>query len=115
MCCVRTRQHPLPVWSHKFVLSSTTHISANSHPFLVGIVSLCIRQCCDSHEDNGFAFHWSGQDGHQKFPNNLPVQLGVGAACGLQGIGGQGNRWATNNAVVHMDGSAIISLPVHHH
>ena len=39
LCCVRTRQHPLPVWSHKFVLSSTTHISTNSHPFLVGIVS----------------------------------------------------------------------------
>ena len=33
LCCVRTRQHPLPVWSHKFVLSSTTHISTNSHPF----------------------------------------------------------------------------------
>ena len=28
---------------------------------------LRICQCCDSHEDNGFAFHWSGQDGHQKF------------------------------------------------
>ena len=35
----------------------------------------------------------------------LPVQLGVGAAWRLQGIGGQGNRWATDNAVVHMDGS----------
>ena len=40
LCCVRTRQHLLPVWSHKFVLSSTTHISTNSRPFLVGIVSL---------------------------------------------------------------------------
>ena len=40
LCCVRTRQHPLPVWSHKFVLSSTSHISTNSHPFFVGIVSL---------------------------------------------------------------------------
>ena len=39
LCCVCTRQHPLPVWSHKFVLSSTTHISTNSHPFLVGIIS----------------------------------------------------------------------------
>ena len=39
MCCVHTRQHPLPVWSHKFVLSSLTHFSTNSHPFLVGIVS----------------------------------------------------------------------------
>ena len=39
LCCVRTRQHPLPVWSHKFVLSSPTHISTNSRPFLVGIVS----------------------------------------------------------------------------
>ena len=39
LCCVHTRQHPLPVWSHKFVHSSTTHISTNSHPFLVGIVS----------------------------------------------------------------------------
>ena len=29
----------LPVWSHKFVLSSPTHISTNSRPFLVGIVS----------------------------------------------------------------------------
>ena len=51
----------------------------------------CVHQCCDSHEDNGFAFHWSGQDGHQKIPNALPVQLGVGPTWGLQGIGGQGN------------------------
>ena len=35
LCCVCTRQHPLPVWSHKFVLSSTTHISTNSHPQLL--------------------------------------------------------------------------------
>ena len=40
LCCVRTRQHPLPVWSHKFVISSPTHISTNSRPFLVGIVSI---------------------------------------------------------------------------
>ena len=39
LCCVRTRQHPLPVWSHKFVISSLTHFSINSRPFLVGIVS----------------------------------------------------------------------------
>ena len=52
---------------------------------------LHIHQCCDSHEDDGFAFHWSGQDSHQKIPNVLPVQLGVGPAWGLQGIGGQGN------------------------
>ena len=39
LCCVCTRQHPLPVWSHKFVISSLTHFSINSHPFLVGIVS----------------------------------------------------------------------------
>ena len=39
LCCARTRQHPLPVWSHKFVLSSLTHFSTNSHPFLVGYVS----------------------------------------------------------------------------
>ena len=39
LCCVHTRQHPLPVWSHKFVLSSPTHFSTNSRPFLVGIVS----------------------------------------------------------------------------
>ena len=50
-------------------------------------------------------FHWSGKDSHQIIPNVLPVQLGVGPAWGLQGIGGQGNRWATNNAVVRMDGS----------
>ena len=43
LCCVRTRQHPLPVWSHKFVLSSTTHISTNSRPFLVGSVSRPLR------------------------------------------------------------------------
>ena len=35
----------------------------------------------------------------------FPVQLGVGPAWGLQGIGSQGNRWATNNAVIRMDGS----------
>ena len=73
---------------------------------------LRIHQCSDSHEDDGFAFHWSGQDGHQKIPNVLPVQLGVGLAGGLQGIGSQGNRWATNNAVVCMDGSG---LPLFHH
>ena len=39
LCCVHTRQHPLPVWSHKFVLSSLTHFSTNSRPFLMGIVS----------------------------------------------------------------------------
>ena len=39
LCCVRTRQHPLPVWSHKFVIGSLTHFSINSRPFLVGIVS----------------------------------------------------------------------------
>ena len=66
---------------------------------------LHIRQCCDSHEDDGFAFHWSGQDGHQKIPIVLPVQLGVDPVWGLQGIGSQGNRWATSNAVICMDGS----------
>ena len=74
-----------------------------------GLLCMCrfilrICQCCDSHEDDGFAFHWSGQDGHQKIPNVLPVQLGVGPAWGLQGTGGQGNRRATNNAAfVWMD------------
>ena len=37
--------------------------------------------------------------------NVLPVQLGAGPAWGLQGTGSQGNRWATHNAVVRMDGS----------
>ena len=38
LCCVRTRQHSLPVW----IISSQVHhrISTNSQPFLVGIVSL---------------------------------------------------------------------------
>ena len=36
-CCVRTIQQPLPVWI--IVTSLPTHISINSHPFLVGIVS----------------------------------------------------------------------------
>ena len=44
LCCVRTRQRPLPVWSHKFVISSLTHFSTNSRPFLVGIVSKTIAQ-----------------------------------------------------------------------
>ena len=66
---------------------------------------LRICQCGDSREDDGFVFHWSGQDGHQKIPNVVPVQLVVGPAWGLQGIGSQGNRWATNNAAVRMDGS----------
>ena len=61
---------------------------------------LCIHQCRDNPEDDGFAFHWSRQDGHQKIPNVLPVQLGAGPAWGLQGTGSQGNRWATHNAVV---------------
>ena len=42
---------------------------------------LCIRQCCDSHEDNGFAFHWSGQDGHQKFPMSYLSNLEL-VQCG---------------------------------
>ena len=54
---------------------------------------LHIRQCCDSPEDDGFAFYWSGEDGDQKIPNVLPVQLGAGPAWGLQGTGSQGNRW----------------------
>ena len=44
----------------------------------------------------------------KKFPNVLPVQLGVGAVWGLQGIGGQGNQWATNNAVIRMDGLGLL-------
>ena len=37
LCCVRTRQHSLPVW----IISSQIHhlISTNSQPFSVGIVS----------------------------------------------------------------------------
>ena len=37
LCCVRTRQHSLPVW----IISSQVHhrISTNSQPFVVGIVS----------------------------------------------------------------------------
>ena len=40
LSCVRTRQHPLPVW----IISSQVHhrISTNSQPFLVGIVSSSI-------------------------------------------------------------------------
>ena len=47
LCCVCTRQHPLPVWSHKFVISSLTHFSTNPHPFSVGIVSVVtdLRNC----------------------------------------------------------------------
>ena len=37
LCCVRTIQQPLPVWI--IVTSLPTHISINSHPFPVGIVS----------------------------------------------------------------------------
>ena len=37
LCCVHTIQQPLPVWI--IVTSLPTHISINSHPFLVGIVS----------------------------------------------------------------------------
>ena len=74
---------------------------------------LCIRQCCDSHEDDGFAFNWSGQDGHQKILNVLPAQLGVGAVWGLQGIGGQGNQQCYHS--YGWIGTAIILLPVHHH
>ena len=58
-------------------------------------------KCCDSHEDDGFAFHWSGQDGHQKIPNVLPVQIGVGPSWGLPGIGGQGNQCNRKNPKWH--------------
>ena len=37
LCCVRTIQQPLPVWI--IVTSLPTHISINSHPFPMGIVS----------------------------------------------------------------------------
>ena len=37
LCCVCTIQQPLPVWI--IVTSLPTHISINSHPFPVGIVS----------------------------------------------------------------------------
>ena len=47
-------------------------------------------------------------DDHQKIPNVPPVQLGVGAAWGLQGIGGQGNQWANNNTVIRMDTSGTL-------
>ena len=47
----------------------------------------------------------------KNIPNVLPVQLGVGPVWGLQGIGSQGNQWATNNAVVCMDG---LGLPLFH-
>ena len=42
MCCVRTRQHSLPVW----IISSQVHqcISTNSQPFLVGIVSYHLKR-----------------------------------------------------------------------
>ena len=49
LCCVRTRQHPLPVWSHKFVLSSPTHFSTNSRLFLVGIASGRDTLVCDAY------------------------------------------------------------------
>ena len=58
--------------------------------YMCGFI-LRVGKCCDSHEDDGFAFHWSGQNSHKKIPNVLPVQLGVGPAGRLQGIGGQGN------------------------
>ena len=38
LCCVCTIQQPLPVWI--IVTSLPTHTSINSHPFLVGIVSV---------------------------------------------------------------------------
>ena len=39
LCCVCTRQHPLPVWSHKFVLSSTLI----SQPILIHFGGNCIK------------------------------------------------------------------------
>ena len=63
LCCVRTRQHPLPVWSHKFDLSSLTHFSTNSHPFLVGIVSNLFRSPRDVEG-------W--ESGFEVFPHRVP-------------------------------------------
>ena len=74
-----------------------------------GLLCMCgfilhVHKCCDSHEDDGFAFHWSGQYSHPKVPNVLPVQLGVGPAWGLQGIGGQGtDGQPTMLSVIWMD------------
>ena len=63
LCCVRTRQHPLPVWSHKFVISSLTHFSTNSHPFSVGIVSLqcCFNQIIMPHGNNNYNINILGK------------------------------------------------------
>ena len=55
LCCVRTRQHPLPVWSHKFVLSSLTHFSTNSRPFLVGIVPRSDKESSGDGNNETFA------------------------------------------------------------
>ena len=43
LCCVHTIQQPLPV--RIIVTSLPTHISINSHPFPVGIVSGCFQHC----------------------------------------------------------------------
>ena len=64
LCCVRTRQHPLPVWSHKFVLSSTTHISTNSHPFFGG-------NCITSHKPYLSHLRNSYLDGLDVYPNTV--------------------------------------------
>ena len=76
LCCVRTRQHPLPVWSHKFVLSSTTHISTNSHPFLVGIVS--DPQHPDVDERSFTKYDWTDfyRDADERVPSDMPPPQG---------------------------------------
>ena len=39
LCCVRTRQHPLPVWSHNLSLTNLLISPSILNHFLVGIVS----------------------------------------------------------------------------
>ena len=48
LCCVRTIQQPLPVWI--IVTSLPAHISINSHPLPVGIVSVMVIGPICGHE-----------------------------------------------------------------
>ena len=65
---------------------------------------LRVRQCCDSHEDDGFAFHWSGQEGHQKFPMSYLSKLELVQCGDYKGLVARGtDRQPTILSFVWMD------------
>ena len=98
LCCVRTRQQfSASLVIHKFVPTLLTHISINSHPFLVGIASNSINQWSPI-----LGGGWYGQacvtivsdNGAQPCENDAAAQTIVVLG------GGTPSEWCTNSVIV---------------